>query len=531
MRLPTWATGLAWLLFTVVALLPLAQLGHSVLWVDGRFDPSPMGELLLTGDQWALLGNSLLVAGGASALALTLGLPFATLIAKTDLWGRRFFGLAYLLPLLIPPYMHAIVWGRLLAADGPVNGFLVDLLGLPGPPLAVHSVAGTVLVLGLAYYPFVTLLAWSGLKSIDPRLEEAALMHHGPLRTLARVTLPLVSPHVLAGTVFVFVFSVINFGVPDILRVKVYPIEIFIQFSAFYDARGAVVLGLPLLLVTLALVTVQVLTMRGRSYVSYAGEHAVAHRYRLGRAQLPALAFCLAVLGLSVAVPVAALAARAGSMDTLAQGIDTSLGQIGYSFLVAAGAAAVMTVLAFVLAHSMVRSGGKTRLLLEYLTQIPFAVPPIMLGLGLIGLWNRPQTDWLYASHLIIVLAYLAHFIPFTVRAVYSSLQQADRRLEEMGWLLSGNRLRVTWRIVLPLIRNGLATGFFISFVLAMAELGVTLLVIPPGTETIPIKIYNFMHYGAEGMVAALCIILLALQLGFSLGVLGLARWRRVAAA
>jgi iron(III) transport system permease protein len=526
MRLPSWATGLAWLLFALVSLLPLAQLGYSALWLEGRFDPSPMGELLLTADQWALLGTSLLVAGGASMLALVIGLPYAVLIAKTDLWGQRLFGLAYLLPLLIPPYMHAIVWGRLLAGDGPVNGFLVSLLGLAQPPLDVHNVTGTVLVLGLAYYPFVTLLAWSGLRSLDGHLEEAGLLHHGPLQTLTRVTLPLVAPHLLAGTVLVFVFSIINFGVPDMLRVKVYPIEIFIQFSAFYDARGAVVLGLPLLLVTLGLVSVQVWTMRGRSYVSYGGGYA--HRFRLARARPVAVGFCGTVLGLSVGVPVTALVARAGSMETLVQGLDSSLGQIGFSFLVAVAAASVMTLLAFFLAHSMVRSRGKTRLLLEYLTQIPFGVPPIMLGLALIDLWNRPATDWLYGSHLIIVVAYVSHIVPFTIRAIYASLQQADRHLEEMGSLLSGSRLRVIWRIVLPLIRNGLATGFFISFVLAMAELGVTLLVIPPGTETIPIKIYNFMHYGAEAMVAALCVILLTLQLGFSLGVLGLARWRRV---
>jgi iron(III) transport system ATP-binding protein len=170
MRLPCRATGLAWLVFVLVSLLPLVQLAHFVLGLDGRLDPSPVADLLLTRDRWVLLGASLLVAGGASSLALVIGLSYAVLIAKTDLWGRRLFGLAYLVPLLIPPYMHAIVWSRLLAANGSLNGLLVSLPDLASHPLDVHNVMGAVLVLGLAHYPFVTLLARSGLRSIDGRL-------------------------------------------------------------------------------------------------------------------------------------------------------------------------------------------------------------------------------------------------------------------------------------------------------------------------------------------------------------------------
>ena len=97
--------------------------------------------------------------------------------------------------------------------------------------------------------------------------------------------------------------------------------------------------------------------------------------------------------------------------------------------------------------------------------------------------------------------------------------------LVEAGRLARRSGLAVTWRIALPLLRNGLLTGFFIAFVLAMGELGVTLLVIPPGTATIPIKIYNFMHYGAEATVAALCLVLVASQLVFAGFLFGVGRW------
>jgi iron(III) transport system permease protein len=524
MRLPAWVTLAAWLTLLVAVYLPIGQLGLSAVWGDGRLDSGAFGELLLTQGQWGLLKDSILLAAGATGISLVLGLPYAVLCQRTDLRGRSFFELTYLVPLLIPPYMQAIVWGRLLAKNGPVNDVLRSVLGMTEAPLNVHSLPGAMFVLGLAYFPFVTLLAGSGLRGVDSRYEEAARLQAGAFRTLARITLPLIRPHIFAGAVFVFVFSLIDFGVPDILRVRTYPTEIFIQFSALYDERAAVLLGLPLMLVAAGLISLQVGTMRGRSYISEVGTCRQIARYSLGNAQFWATAFCAGVLAFAVVVPVGALALFSGSLRTYQQVLETSSGQIGTSVLLAAAGAGAMVILAFFLAHSMVLASERTRTLMEYLTQLPFAVSPLILGIGLIELWNRPATDWLYGSFLIIVLGYLAHFIPFTIRAIYSSLRQLDPRLEEIGWMLGRSRLRVLTRITLPLVRNGLITGFFIGFVLALGDLGVTLLVIPPGMATIPIKVYNFLHYGAEDTVAAFCVILVALQLLVSIGLLALAK-------
>ena len=527
MRLPRWAVAAAWTAFALAALLPLAQLLADALWGDGGWDLTPVRELLLTDSQWRLLANSLMVAGGASVLAVVIGVPFAFITERTDLPGRRLLGVLYLVPLLIPPHMHAIVWSRLLALNGPVNPFLQHALGLEAAPLGVFSVPGVVFVLGLAYFPFVTLLTKAGLRAADPSLEEAALLRQGPLRAITGVTLPLVAPHILAGAILVFVFAIIDFGVPDILRVRVYAVEIFIQFSALYDKRAAVVLSLPLLVVTLALVAVQARLMRGRAYVSLSHGVAGMRRYLLGKARSLALLFCSSVVAFAVVVPVATLAVVAGPTRTYGQVMGPALASMGTSLSLALVAAGVTTLLGFVVAHSMLRSRRGVRTALHYLTQVPFAVPPILLGIALIGLWNRPATGWLYDGVAIIVLGYVAHFLPFAIRAVYAGLQQLNPSLEEAAWLATANRARITGRITLPLVRSGLAAGFLIVFVLAMGELGVTLLVVPPGVETLPVRIYNLMHYGAEEAVAALSLVLLAVQLAVCLVVLAAVRWKR----
>jgi iron(III) transport system permease protein len=235
-------------------------------------------------------------------------------------------------------------------------------------------------------------------------------------------------------------------------------------------------------------------------------------RYALGPWAPLAVLLCALPIVLAVAVPVVALAVSAGPWGTYAKALQGSAGQIGLSLLVATGTAGAATLLGLGVAVSLRGAVGRWRTPLELLSQVPFAVPPVVLGIGLIQLWNRPATDWLYGSAAMLVLGGTAHFVPFAVRAVYANLQQIDPRLLEAGRLAGAGTWRVALRIALPLLRNGLLAGFFIVFVLSFSELGVTLLVTPPGIETIPIKIYNLMHYGAESMVAALCLILAAIQ-------------------
>jgi iron(III) transport system permease protein len=525
MRL-TWRWHLSiWLLFGVIVYFPLGQLIFDAFYFEGSQNLISLADSVFTSSQWKLLSNSLLLATGTAALALLIGVPYAFLCEKTELPGRGFFAIAYLIPLLIPPYMHAIVWGRLLARNSPLNAYLMELFGLSTAPLDVHSLPGAMFVLALAYFPFVTLLTISGLKSLDRNYEEAALHQRGYWQTIVKVTLPMVWPQIAASTLFVFVFSIIDFGVPDILRVQVYPVEIFIQYSALYNEQAAILLGLPLLAVTVLAIGIQVGSMQGRSYVSFSVGRSGIMLYPIGRSRYLAVLYCLLVLSFAVLLPVYALSDVAGSWQTYSKAMSSSGGQILTSFLLALLAATIMTLLSLLIAASMQRASGGWRTMLEYLTQIPFAVPPIVLGIGLIKFWNRPVTDWLYGSAMIVILGYVAHYIPFTVRAVYSSMQQLSPGLIEAGWLAQGSRLSVTRKILLPLLSKGLLTAFFIAFILVLGELGVTLLVIPPGTATIPIKIYNFMHYGAEATVAALCLILVALQLVFALSLFGLGRW------
>lgn len=483
-------------IFVIVAVLPLAYMVIMPL-LEGAALISPAG--IFESRHLSLAGNSLLVAAGTSLAALVVGATVAFLVCRTDMTGRKWLGFAFILPLLIPPYIHAIVWAH-------VSPLLESSIGFD-----VHSVTGVIFVLTLAYFPFVTMTTMAGLKSIDRNKEEAALMVRRPIDMLCRVTLPLCLPNMLSGAVFVFVFSIINVGVPDILRVRVYPLEIFIQFSAFFDTWKATLLSFPMVALTLALILAQRWRMGDRSYVHIGSGEKGQIRFKLGRSGGFFLLACTGLIGCSVFVPIGTLLVKAGGLASYHRVLDSSAAPIMLSLSVAVVAAVFTTLLGGGVGYLQHRSGRLARLPLALLVFVPFAVPATTMGIGLIGVWNRSPVHWIYGSMAIMIIAHMARFTPYAAAVVHSGVGQVSTRLEEAA-LLSGARFTsVLMNIVARLTRRHLVVAAFIVFVLAFGELGTTLLVSPPGVETIPVKIYNLMHYGAEEMVAALCIILMAL--------------------
>jgi iron(III) transport system permease protein len=293
----------------------------------------------------------------------------------------------------------------------------------------------------------------------------------------------------------------------------VYPVEIFIQFSAYYDEKAAAILSYPLILITVIGVLLLKWFMGGRAFINLGDSQDRPPDYDLGKYRPAALGFCCAVIGLSVLLPLYSLAKTAGSPDTYVRVLTTSWEQIGFSLIIAVMGGMATIVLAFPMSHMIERSPQKHVGLLELASLVPFAIPAITLGIGVIKIWNRAGIDLIYNSIFIIVLGYVARFIPFAIRLTSAGLKKVNPGLEEAAELSTGNWLRVMRKIVLPLCSPSLLAGFFITFVLSLGELGTTLLVIPPGRETLPLKIYNLMHYGAEQMVAALSLILVCMIL------------------
>ncbi|WP_300461104.1 iron ABC transporter permease [Desulfobacula sp.] len=479
--------------FVLFILSPLLfLLTTSVVDDTGQLTLEHLKILAVTSRQLGLIKNSLLLAGSTSLATVLIGVPLAFFIHRTDIWCKKCLAAVCLVPLLLPPYIQALLW----------TGVSVPY---------IHTLAGGVFIFTLSFFPFVTIITGSGLQATEGLVEEAALMARGRLATIWNVTLPLVAPHITAGAIIVFVFTIINFEVPDILRITVYPVEIFIHFSAYYDEKTATLLSLPLIGLTMALIWWQMMVMRNKSYIALGFSRTGQPIFSLGRLRMPCFIGLLSMVTLCVILPLGVLIKGAGGMETYIKAFQSSRDHIYYSVAVAGASALIMTGFSFIVSYYLVRTRGWISTGLDYLIQLSLGIPSIVLGIGMIHVWNREWTDSVYTSTWILIFAFVSGYSPFVVKVVSAKISQIHPEWEEVAIMGTGSRIRTLLGIVLPLATPGLMAGFFIGFILSLFNLGTALLVVPPGKGTLPISIYNFMHYGAMETVYAQSLILIAI--------------------
>ena len=493
----TAVVGSAIAVFVVSCLMPVGYL--LVVSLSG-IDASP--ALVLDARQRRLLFNTALLGLGTALLATAIGAPMGLALARISLRRKALLRLALAAPVLLPPYIVGLAWTYLGSSTG-------RLSALPGRELLsswTYSVPGAILVLSLVFYPVSMLATEVAMRRIDGRLEEAALMVAPRRRVLRRITLPLAAPGVFAAALMIFVLSVSEFGVPGLLQVRVYTTEVFTAFAALYDFSRAVVLAVPLLLLCAVVAIVAAAVLGDRLVVS--GRSSGARPVPFDEWGRPATVAAIAILLVALALPLAILIGEAlGARSLVAVLADSAAAMVNSVLLATAGATAVVTVAVW-LGYARARSGRRFGQGVDILFVVLFAVPSTIVGVGLIGLWNRSGPfGAVYGTDAMLVLGYLARFVPATALALAATIRYVPISHEEAAAVSGAGWLRTMWRIVLPQTRLGLAAAWVIAFVLVFGELGVSILVAPPGEATLPIRVYTIVANTPSSHVAALGLL------------------------
>lgn len=216
-------------------------------------------------------------------------------------------------------------------------------------------------------------------------------------------------------------------------------------------------------------------------------------------------------------LPLLVLTVSAGRWNTYAAAWKTAHPQLITSVGVALAAGIGTSLLAFPLAQGIHRCRGVARWIQEFGVLFSVALPGTILGIALIQTWNHPLTHVVYQTPLILVLLDMARFLPFAVWAQSSGLSQIPQDVMEAARLAPGSRFRRVHRILLPLSLPYLVLGGALGFILSLHELCGTMLISPPGTETLAVRIYSLYHYGAGSLVAALSVFLILSAMGMAL--------------
>jgi iron(III) transport system permease protein len=348
---------------------------------------------------------------------------------------------------------------------------------------------------------------------MDPALEQAGQMLHGPRWVVRRVTLPLVRPEIVGAALLIFALAVVNYTVPSLLRVQTYPIEIFAAFSGLFNRNGALALALPLLLLGGLAVIAAIMTVTRRP-------HGVTPT-REGRITLIDLGRNRSILGLAgvammvllTGVPIVGVLNLLQGPADVVRAYTLASEPVWTTVILAMCAALLLSLLAFPAAYLLVRSRGFVSLVSGLFYLLPLAITPTVLGIGMIRAWNHPALWWLTEGPAILLVACVAQFIPYAVAPQAASLSQLAVEQEEAG-VVSGmgwwTRVR---RILFLLTWPGFVAAWVLVFSLCLDEVGASILVLPAGIETLGVRIYNLAHYSATDVVAGLCVIVLLISL------------------
>jgi len=457
-----------------------------------------------------LAWDTAILAFGVVLATLVVGVPFAWLVVRTDLPGRRLWGLAASLPLVIPSFVAALALLGAFAPRGLVQEAL-EPIGVERLP-DVTGYWGALVALTLSTYPYVYLLTASGLRSMDPTAEEAARsLGAGRARVFTRVTLPALRPSIAASSLLVALYVLSDFGVVSLMGYSTLTTGIYVRYESLLALESAAILALVLVALALAIVLVASrFRLRGAIYRSTPGAGRAVKMVQLARWRWPALAFCSAVVGLFLVLPVGVLTWWAVSADPVT-------GRAGVSWSAGFNSASMATATAFLAAFLVLpaaflawRYPSPLSRWLERFTLLPSALPGIAVALALVFVGARIGAP-VYQTLGLLLVAYVIRFMPYGLASTRASLDAVSPRLEEAARSLGRRQLGATTAVVLPLARSGILAGAALVFLSTIKELPATLLLKPIGFETLATEIWKGTAIGAYSEVAPSALLLIAI--------------------
>jgi iron(III) transport system permease protein len=511
----------------------------------GRLSVANFLTVLANPNVGEALLNTLIACGGGTLIAVTIGLLFSWIVVRTNTPFKGFIAAASILPLFAPPLVAGVAWAIL---GSPKTGLINTMFKWAGLDWRVdfYSLWGLVFVFGIYYAPYVYMFTASALRNMDPSLEEAAeISGASAFATLFTVTFPLIMPAIVSGMLLSFIVMLGIYGIPAVLGAPInlsvlttYIFKLTNWSPPLYNTAAAV--AIILMVVTGLLVFLQQKVLSGRSYITVAGKAFRPRSLDLGRWRwftfglgivylvavvvLPSLALIVAAFRKFMFIRDAAslFDTRQYSLMHFYSIFDNPLTMRSIYNTVEVGliSAAVGGALAFAIGYTIHRTQVAGRRSIDLISTLPVAIPGLVVGVAYLWAWIGVPGG-LYGTIWILALAFIARFMPDTVKALSTSFLQIHRELEEAAWVCGRGMLGTIRTIVLPLARPGVLASMTLLFVLSIRELGSSLFLYTSNTMVMSVLLLDYYEGGNLGKTAAFSLVQIVL-----LGVLiGGANW------
>jgi len=528
--------SIAILLLLVLVVYPLAKILYQSFVFDAQLSLKNYIKALSEKGNYLIFLHSMEISLFSAVLSTLIGTLLAWVVARTDLPYVHLFRTAFVLPFVIPPFIGALAWRQLLGPVGYLNKLYMYITGATEPLWNMYGADGIVAVMVLHLFPLVYITVLGGLERMNPELEEAAQASGSPVFTVMRqITLPLMLPTIASSAVLVFIASIANFGIPAILG---FPENYFVLTTRIYEAitRSAEPNSLSLaasLSVLLSLVAgsgllLQGLYLKRKEYTVLSGKSMQPNIVRLRQHRTWVFLVCVAMVLITSIAPLVAILLTALTRAyglapvpanwTLQNFYDvlfinpSAQRAIRNSLLLALGAATVVSLLGSIIAYIIVKTKLRWRYLLDFVSNMPYALPGTVVAVAMILAWLKPIPFLdvsLYNTVWILLVAYIAHYLAFGVRTTTGSLAQIHPSLEEVARNSGASWLQTFRDVVIPLIRPGLFAGWFMVFMPCLRELTISILLWSAGNETIGVMVFNLQESGNTVASAALSVTMI----------------------
>jgi iron(III) transport system permease protein len=489
--------------------------------------------------------NSLVVGFGVTLMAMTLGTLLAWFIVRTDVAFKPFFSVMMVIPYMMPSWVIALAWLTIFQNGrvGGTPGMLMAFSGVTPPDWLSYGLVPIIICLGLHYYSYSFLLVSGALWTIDSQLEEAgAIAGLSKSAILRKITFPIVIPALGSAFVLTFTRSMGTFGTPALLGLPVrfftVPTQIFASITARNMGDGFV---LALVLVVLAAVAIYInskIIGSRRSFVTMKGKGFTSKPTRLGVWRMPITLMILFFLLLAVILPVAILAWSTlmllpgdyslsnltlhfwiGESDiNIASGQEGILrnpgiwGGVWNSLRLGVSAAVINGVLGLLIGYTVVRTRGtKLASSLEAISFAPYVFPSIAMGAIYLGMFAKPigPIPALYGTFALLVLIVVVKNMPFSSRSGISAILQIDPSLEESARIQGVSWFKGFRKIIFPLATSGFMAGMLLTFITAMRELSLLILLVTPSTRVLTTIIFAYQDQDQTAHANGVTLILL----------------------
>ena len=478
--------------------------------------------------------NSLIFASGSAALSFTLGTLLAWLTERTNTPLRAIFVPIAVVPLILPGVLEAIAWIFLLSPKfGYLNVWLMNLFGIRAAPFNVFSLPGMIWVHSVGQVPLAFLMMVAAFKSMDPSLEESAMMSGANTwQTFKRVTIRLLMPTAGSVLLILFVRTLESFETPALIgipaRIYVYTSEIFLAFNEYppdYGRGGALAVGL-LLLSAIGVWLYTRATKEGKKFQTVTGKAFRPRQFDLGPWRWLGLAFLIGYFLFVVLLPFLVLFwasflpfFAAPSWDALQK---VSLDNYRYlggfrpfwdamknSIILATLTATIAMMLTSLVAWIVYKSRMRGAWILDFLAFVPITIPGIVMGMAMILLYVAFPIP-IYGTIWVLLIAYVTRFIPYGMRAASGSILQIHSELEEAAAASGASWWETFKRVTLPLLRPGLAAGWIYICIVSFREFSTSVLLATGESRVLSILLFTMFEQGQVTVVAAIGVLMIA---------------------